>query len=162
MGINLKEAMQCLQENPYNGRGYVMFTRKSLQWKPYMLVGYAMFTRESLHWKPYMLVPAVIICRSLIPILKLELINKKQLALDNRMMCGCYEGLVPDSEKKYIATQGCLESTINDFWNMVYEEDVSIIVMTINENEQDNVSGDCACIITWTSFPESPNIRIFS
>ena len=46
-----------------------------------------------------------------------------------------------DSEKKYIATQGCLECTINDFWSMVYEEDVSIIVMTTNENEQDNVSG---------------------
>ena len=41
---------------------------------------------------------------------------------------------------KYIATQGCLESTVNDFWNMLYEEDVSIIIMATNESEHDNVS----------------------
>ena len=29
---------------------------------------------------------------------------------------------------------------MNDFWNMLYEEDVSIIIMATNENEHDNVS----------------------
>ena len=34
-------------------------------------------------------------------------------------------GEVPSSERKYIATQGCLPSTILDFWKMVWQENAS-------------------------------------
>ena len=39
--------------------------------------------------------------------------------------------------KTYIATQGCLPNTKNDFWQMVWQENSRIIVMTtkeVNEN----------------------------
>ena len=35
--------------------------------------------------------------------------------------------------KTYIATQGCLPNTKNDFWQMVWQENSRIIVMTTKE-----------------------------
>lgn len=40
------------------------------------------------------------------------------------------------SDKVYIATQGCLPSTINDFWQMVWQENCRVIVMTTKETER--------------------------
>ena len=49
-------------------------------------------------------------------------------------------GEVPGSEKRYIATQGCLPITVNDFWTMVWQEKTRVIVMTTNEVERGRVS----------------------
>lgn len=41
------------------------------------------------------------------------------------------------SGKVYIATQGCLPSTIADFWQMVWQENCRVIVMTTKEIERE-------------------------
>ncbi|XP_019757669.2 tyrosine-protein phosphatase corkscrew-like isoform X1 [Dendroctonus ponderosae] len=38
--------------------------------------------------------------------------------------------------KVYIATQGCLPSTVPDFWQMVWQENCRVIVMTTKETER--------------------------
>lgn len=38
--------------------------------------------------------------------------------------------------KTYIATQGCLPNTIADFWNMIWQENTRVIVMTTKEIER--------------------------
>lgn len=39
------------------------------------------------------------------------------------------------SEKSYIATQGPIPATFNDFWNMVWQRDVRVVVMLTAEQE---------------------------
>ncbi|XP_012547388.2 tyrosine-protein phosphatase non-receptor type 11 [Bombyx mandarina] len=41
--------------------------------------------------------------------------------------------------KTYIATQGCLSTTIYPFWSMIWQEDVRIIIMTTKEIERGKV-----------------------
>lgn len=41
--------------------------------------------------------------------------------------------------KTYIATQGCLPSTLADFWWMVWQENTRVIVMTTKEVERGKV-----------------------
>ncbi|KAM8927657.1 tyrosine-protein phosphatase non-receptor type 11-like [Pelodytes ibericus] len=59
--------------------------------------------------------------------------------------------------KVYIATQGCLQNTVCDFWSMVYQENTHVIVMTTKEMERsrkkcfcywpdENCSKDYGCI----------------
>ncbi|XP_020659788.2 tyrosine-protein phosphatase non-receptor type 6 isoform X2 [Pogona vitticeps] len=47
--------------------------------------------------------------------------------------------------KSYIASQGCLDSTVNDFWQMVWQENSRIIVMTTREVEK----GRNKCVPYW-------------
>ncbi|KRT81496.1 hypothetical protein AMK59_5764, partial [Oryctes borbonicus] len=47
--------------------------------------------------------------------------------------------------KTYIATQGCLPSTIGDFWQMVWQENCRVIVMTTKETER----GKIKCTRYW-------------
>ncbi|XP_070207481.1 tyrosine-protein phosphatase non-receptor type 11-like isoform X2 [Littorina saxatilis] len=42
----------------------------------------------------------------------------------------------PEPTKKYIATQGCLLSTIADFWRMAWQENSRVIVVTTKEVER--------------------------
>lgn len=44
------------------------------------------------------------------------------------------------NQKVYIATQGCLATTVNDFWQMVWQEKTRVIVMTTREVEKGRVS----------------------
>uniref|UniRef100_A0A8C4WPX4 protein-tyrosine-phosphatase n=1 Tax=Gopherus evgoodei TaxID=1825980 RepID=A0A8C4WPX4_9SAUR len=46
------------------------------------------------------------------------------------------EGRSSEHCKVYIATQGCLQTTVNDFWAMVYQENTHVIVMTTKEVER--------------------------
>lgn len=43
------------------------------------------------------------------------------------------------SKRSYIATQGCLQNTISDFWRMVFQENSRVIVMTTKEVERGKV-----------------------
>lgn len=49
------------------------------------------------------------------------------------------ESIVGDSKKHYIATQGCLPNTIEDFWRMVLQENSRVVVMTTKEVERGKV-----------------------
>ncbi|KAK5852230.1 hypothetical protein PBY51_023716 [Eleginops maclovinus] len=48
-------------------------------------------------------------------------------------------------KKSYIATQGCLQTTISDFWRMVFQENSRVIVMTTKEVER----GKSKCVKYW-------------
>lgn len=50
------------------------------------------------------------------------------------------EGRHVDEGKVFIATQGCLQNTVIDFWKMVYQENTHVIVMTTKEVERGRVS----------------------
>ena len=49
-------------------------------------------------------------------------------------------GEIPGSERRYIATQGCLPTTVNDFWKMIWQENTTIIILTTNEIERGKVN----------------------
>ncbi|XP_068453385.1 tyrosine-protein phosphatase non-receptor type 11b isoform X2 [Clinocottus analis] len=55
------------------------------------------------------------------------------------------EGRRVDEGKVFIATQGCLQNTVVDFWKMVYQENTHVIVMTTKEIER----GRNKCVRYW-------------
>ncbi|KAG7477567.1 hypothetical protein MATL_G00071040 [Megalops atlanticus] len=55
------------------------------------------------------------------------------------------EGRLAEDCKVFIATQGCLQNTVNDFWKMVYQENTHVIVMTTKEMER----GRNKCVRYW-------------
>lgn len=76
--------------------------------------------------------------------------NKKNDATGNSLMnsgntIGACEN---DQFKTYIATQGCLQSTTIDFWNMIWQENTRVIVMTTKEIER----GKNKCAKYWPDF----------
>lgn len=42
-------------------------------------------------------------------------------------------------DRKYISTQGCLQETVSDFWQMIWQENCNIIVMLTKEVERGRV-----------------------
>jgi len=71
--------------------------------------------------------------------------------------------ILPDDEqikKSYIATQGCKEKqedTRRDFWQMVWQEDTRVIVMTTKEEEKNKVK----CAKYWPDFENIINFGPF-
>ncbi|XP_020296324.1 tyrosine-protein phosphatase corkscrew-like isoform X2 [Pseudomyrmex gracilis] len=55
---------------------------------------------------------------------------------DGTSIVGGVSGDATSFSKFYIATQGCLPNTIQDFWHMVYQENTRVIVMTTKEIER--------------------------
>lgn len=55
-----------------------------------------------------------------------------------------------ESSKVYIASQGCLPTTIEDFWNMIWQENTRVIVMTTKEMERGKVR--MSNYFLWTNF----------
>lgn len=60
-------------------------------------------------------------------------------------------GEVPNSKKCYIATQGCLPETVNDFWHMIWQERSLLVVMITKEMEK----GRPKCCHYWPSLNET-------
>ena len=60
-------------------------------------------------------------------------------------------GEVPNSKYCYIAAQGCLRTTISDFWSMMWQEKSMVIVMITNEVER----GRDKCAHYWPDHKES-------
>ncbi|KAM4031120.1 tyrosine-protein phosphatase non-receptor type 6 [Anomaloglossus baeobatrachus] len=50
-----------------------------------------------------------------------------------------------EASKRFIACQGCLASTTGDFWQMVWQENSRVIVMTTKEIEK----GRTKCVLYW-------------
>lgn len=55
------------------------------------------------------------------------------------------ESIFDGHNKVYIATQGCLQNTISDFWSMVWQGNTRVIVMTTKEVER----GKPKCVRYW-------------
>lgn len=64
-------------------------------------------------------------------------------------------------KKSYIATQGCLQNTISDFWRMVFQENSRVIVMTTKEVERGKVSATDHRTCDKRSFSLYPPVEYF-
>ena len=61
-------------------------------------------------------------------------------------------------KKEYIATQGCMQNTRGDFWQMVWQEETRVIVMTTKETERDRPK----CVKYWPALNETETFGLFT
>eukprot|EP00117_Sycon_ciliatum_P007290 scpid73513/ scgid10461/ Tyrosine-protein phosphatase non-receptor type 11; SH-PTP2 len=60
-------------------------------------------------------------------------------------------------QNQYIATQGCLPGTVDDFWQMVWQENSRLVVMATSEVER----GRSKCTRYWPEINKTGNYRNF-
>ncbi|KAK2193787.1 hypothetical protein NP493_5g04009 [Ridgeia piscesae] len=65
---------------------------------------------------------------------------------------------LPDSKRYYIATQGCLETTVADFWRMIWQQNSRIVVMTTKLIEM----GRKKCVMYWPLLDSSHEIELYT
>ncbi|XP_056655174.1 tyrosine-protein phosphatase non-receptor type 6 isoform X3 [Monodelphis domestica] len=63
-----------------------------------------------------------------------------------------------ENAKIYIASQGCLDATVNDFWQMVWQENSQVIVMTTREVEK----GRNKCVPYWPEVGTQRSYGLYS
>ncbi|XP_013383779.1 tyrosine-protein phosphatase non-receptor type 11 [Lingula anatina] len=61
-----------------------------------------------------------------------------------------------NNKKVYIATQGCLPTTVADFWRMIWQENSRIIVMTTKEVER----GKNKCVRYWPEEGRTKDLEV--
>lgn len=66
------------------------------------------------------------------------------------------QGEAKNTKKQYIAAQGCLPATVEDFWTAIYQENSRIIVMTTKEVEKGRV------IVAFYAFLNKYNLHLFT
>lgn len=59
------------------------------------------------------------------------------------------DGAIENSKKRFIATQGPLTNSIEDFWHMIWDEDVKVIVMLVNLKDS---NGTERCAKYWPNY----------
>ncbi|XP_037028783.1 tyrosine-protein phosphatase corkscrew-like [Bradysia coprophila] len=68
---------------------------------------------------------------------KCDKVKRSDSTISTRLIINLSDNKEENSApKKYIATQGCLLNTIADFWNMIWQENTRVIVMTTKELER--------------------------
>ena len=64
------------------------------------------------------------------------------------MSCRKFQGAGINVPMTYIATQGPMKTTVNDFWRMVWQESTTYIVMVTNEVERGKVIACAVCSLS--------------
>ncbi len=109
-----------------------IFYRNSLDW----IVSFTFVSCLTAVWTSY-----VCVCMYVVDHTRVALLGSDTAVVGSDYINANYiSGEVPGSEHHYIATQGCMPGTVNDFWKMVWQEKTKIIVMTTNEVERGRVS----------------------
>ncbi|KAI0217926.1 Tyrosine-protein phosphatase non-receptor type 11 [Lamellibrachia satsuma] len=65
---------------------------------------------------------------------------------------------LPECKRKYIATQGCLQTTVTDFWRMIWQQNSRIIVMTTKLVER----GKNKCVKYWPDEQETKEMEVYT
>lgn len=64
-------------------------------------------------------------------------------SVTRHLLCSYFQGY--SKRATYIATQGPLKNTVEDFWRMIWEREVSVVVMLTQLEEKGKVRNTSTC-----------------